>query len=197
MRPGFEALDELAFQLLLALLFVYLALAAAAGLLALAVEAIRRGASRWLVRERAPTCFYVGRLEDTRATVYLVDHELVRLLFEKIPAPESWAQISDELARRLAAYATGADESPRGGVRRVARRLAKAPPDGFVIERSVLAALAARSPARRWVYRLRAAMPGAHLHRALARHLRARAGGRPFGTRRAAEPTRGGHRGAP
>lgn len=191
------AYNELVLQFLLALLLMYLALAAAAGLLALAVEALRRGASRWLAHQGAPRSFYVGRLEHARAVVYLVDRELVRLLFETAPPPDSWAQIGDRLARTLAADATGAGESPRRGVHRVARRLANAPPDGFVIERRALAALAGRSPARRWAHRARAALPGSRLRRALVRRLRPWVDRRPVGRQGATGAARGGHRAVP
>lgn len=197
MSPGLETLNELAVQFLLTLLAMCVALCAAAGLLALAAEALRRGASRWLAQARAPRSFYVGRLEGARAAVYLVDRELVRLLFETTPSPDSWARISDGLARTLACDATGADELRPRDVRRVARRLAQAPPDGFVIERRALAALASRSPAHRWAHRVRAVLGGSRLRRALVRCLRAWADRRPVGARRTAGPARGGQRAAP
>ncbi len=197
MSPGLEALNDLAVQLLLVLLAMCLGLCAAAGLLALAVETLRRVASRWLAHEQGSASFYVGRLDGARAAIYLVDRDLVRLLFERTPAPGSWAQISDELALTLASHATGADEAQRRGAHRVARRLTRAPPDGFVIERREVAALAGRSPARRWAHRVRAVLPGSRLRRALARRLRAWADPRPVGARRAAGPVRGGNRAAP
>jgi len=171
--PGLDSLNEVVMQLLLALALMTLALCAAAGVLALAPELLRRGAARWFARPRPAASFYVGRLEDSRAAVYVVERDVVRLLFEATPLPASWAQVGGGLARSLARDAIGAAEPPRRGMRRLARRLAKAPPEGFVIERPAVAALAGRSPLRLWAHRLRAApaRPGSRLRRALARRL--------------------------
>lgn len=173
MSPGLEPLNQVVMQLLLTLALMTLALCAAAAILALALELLRRGAARWFARPRPAASFYVGRLEDSRAAVYVVERDVVRLLFEATPLPASWAQIGDRLARGLAADAIGAVEPPRRGVRRLARRIAKAPQEGFVIERPAVAALAGRSPIRPGAHRLRAAAagPGSRLRRTLARHL--------------------------
>lgn len=171
MSPGLDSLNEVIMQLLLALALMTLALCAAAAILALSLGLLRRGAARWLARPRPAASFYVGRLEDSRATVYLVERDVVRLLCEATAQPASWREVGGVLAHSLATDAIGAAEPPRRGVRRLARRLAKAPPDGFVIERPAVAALAGRSPVRPLAHRLRvaAARPASRLRRTLAR----------------------------
>jgi hypothetical protein len=193
--PGLEMLNELVMQLLVTLIVMTLALCAAAGILALALELLRPAVRRWLARSHPTASFYVGRLEDSRAAVYIVDRDVVRLLFEQTPAPISWAQVGDGVSRRLAADALDVEDPPQRGADRLARKLAKASPDGFVLERRTVAALADRAP-RRWALRLGAvaARGGSRLRRALLRGLGPWAYGRGGEARRRPSTARGGRR---
>ncbi|MHB1837899.1 MAG: hypothetical protein ACYCXW_23380 [Solirubrobacteraceae bacterium] len=178
MTPGPGIPHELVIQFLVALVVVLLGLCAAVGLLMLGVGVVRRGASKRRAGRRGAMSFYVGRLEDRRAIVYIVDRDLVRRLFETTPAPACWAQIAGDLARRLATDAAGGAAPARRGVGRVARRLEQAPADGFVIERRTVAVLTDPSPARRWACRVRtAARPSARLRRVVNRRLGSRGSG--------------------
>lgn len=156
MAPGFDAVSEAIERLLVMLAITCLATLALAALLALATPPLTRRASAWrrARRARPETKFYVGRFEALRAAVYVVERDGMRSLFEATPAPRGWAEVGERLAEAIAADALTGPGTSRRGRRRLERRLARFPREGFVLERRAVAALEDRSLRRRLVYRL-------------------------------------------